>query len=160
MQVFTICLLVAHPIKNMDTFIPIVGSEFSAKVVPILESAKRNIDIVVYDWRFYPERLAHPCQLFNRALIAAVRRGVIVRAVVNNAQFIDTFKRLGIQVKKMPDKRVLHSKMIIVDRETLIIGSHNYTSNGMVRNIETSLIVSIPEGITRFADFFENLYNM
>lgn len=138
----------------------IIGSEYPKKIIPLIESAKKNIDIVVYDWRWYPDQLAHPVQQFNIALVRAVQRGVIVRAVVNANTILDTLKSVGIKAKQLPDKRVLHSKMIMLDDTTLVIGSHNFTRNAFTSNIETSIAVEIPENATRFREFFNNIYGL
>lgn len=140
--------------------IPIVGADYPKKVIPLIDSAKRNIDIVVYDWRWYPNQPGHAVQQFNMALVRARQRGVVVRAVLNSKLLLDTLKSVGIQAKRLQDRRVVHTKMLLIDRKTCVIGSHNFSRNAFGSNIETSIAVEIPEGQTRLLDFFENLYNM
>jgi phosphatidylserine/phosphatidylglycerophosphate/cardiolipin synthase-like enzyme len=139
--------------------IPIIGSEYPKKVIPLIEQAKRNIDVVIYDWRWYPDQLAHPVQQLNNAIVQASKRGVLVRALVNADLNLETLKATGIRARRLKDKRTLHTKMILIDGRTLILGSHNFTRNAFGANIETSIAVELPEGVTRFAEFFENLYN-
>ncbi len=53
----------------------IIGKEFPQKVIPLIEQAKTSIDIVVFDWRWYPQDPGASVQLFNQAIVRAVRRG-------------------------------------------------------------------------------------
>lgn len=140
--------------------IPIIGADYVPQICALIAGAKRNIDIVLYDWRWYPDQVAHPCQVVNIALVNAVRRGVLVRAVVNNDIAIKFLKEAGIQARRLKDKRTLHCKLVIVDEKTLVIGSHNFTRNAFAHNIEASVAVEIPEEITRWREFFANLYGL
>lgn len=136
----------------------LVGSDFPKYVIPLIDSAKKNIDIVVYDWRWYQDDPSHAVQQFNTALVRAVARGVQVRAVVNTPLLIKQLSDVGIWARQTKDKRTVHTKMMLVDRQKIVIGSHNYTRNAFGSNIETSIIAEIPEGQDRFAQFFENLF--
>ena len=138
----------------------VIGSDYPKKIIALIDGAKKNIDIVVYDWRWYADQLAHPVQQFNMALVRAVQRGVVVRAVVNAHILVATLTKVGIKVRQLKDRRTLHTKMIILDSTTLVIGSHNFTRNAFASNIETSIVTEIPVGDERLASFFNNLYGL
>lgn len=137
--------------------IPVIGSEYPKKVIPLINGAKKNIDIAVYDWRWYPDEPAHPVQQFNTSIVRAVGRGVRVRAIVEAPLILSILLSAGIKAREMRDKRTLHAKMILIDDQTLIIGSHNFTRNAFGSNIEASVIVDLPAGEARFSQFFNNL---
>lgn len=139
--------------------IPLIGSDYPREMIKFINAARKNIDIIVYDWRWYEDQIAHPVQQFNMAVVRAVQRGVIVRAVINASTILETLKSCGIRAKRLGDKRTLHTKLVMIDGKLLIIGSHNFTRNAFVSNIESSIALELPEGITRFAEFFDNLYN-
>jgi phosphatidylserine/phosphatidylglycerophosphate/cardiolipin synthase-like enzyme len=140
--------------------IPIIGSEYVQKVVPLINGAIKSIDILMYDWRWYLDRLEHPVQEFNRALVHAVSRGVRVRCLTNTDLLTKQLNDLKIKARTLKDERVLHAKIIIIDEKFLVIGSHNLTSNAFTRNLETSVILEIPQGQDRFQQFFNNLYGL
>jgi phosphatidylserine/phosphatidylglycerophosphate/cardiolipin synthase-like enzyme len=144
----------------MQTFEPIIGAEYSQKLVELLDQCKQSVDLVCYDWRWYPNQPGHKVQQFNNAVVRAVNRGVIVRAVLNSKELIPLLQKLGVHARRLKDRRVVHSKLIIIDRELLIIGSHNFSRNAFGSNIETSLLVSIPKEVNRFHEFFENLFQI
>jgi phosphatidylserine/phosphatidylglycerophosphate/cardiolipin synthase-like enzyme len=140
--------------------IPIIGSEYPKKIIPLIDEAKKNIDIVVYDWRWYPDEPGHAVQQFNAALVRAKARGVLVRAVINAPDLLPILTKCGIGARCTRDKRTLHAKFIIIDGEKLVIGSHNFTKNAFGSNVEVSIVTEIPAENIRFAALFENLYNI
>lgn len=140
--------------------IPIIGSDYPKKVIPLIDDARRDIEIVVYDWRWYANKPNHPTQQFNLALVRAANRGVQVRAVCNRKKIVPQLQEVGIKARGLRDERVVHTKLMIIDESTLVIGSHNFTQNAFSRNIETSVIVDIPEDVDRFANFFRRLYEI
>jgi phosphatidylserine/phosphatidylglycerophosphate/cardiolipin synthase-like enzyme len=138
----------------------IVGKEFHKKVIPLIDNAKRSIKIVVFDWRWYPNLPENPVQLFNQSLVRASRRGVNVSALCNSDDITDTLKSVGISAKRYKGSRLLHTKLIIIDEEILIIGSHNYTASAMQHNLELSISLKAPSGLERIIAYFNNLYNI
>lgn len=137
----------------------IIGKEFPKKVIPLIEQAKTSIDIVVFDWRWYPQDPGNPVQLFNQAIVRACRRGVKVRVIANNNEIISTLKSLGVQAKKLLTKNLVHSKLMLIDGETAIMGSHNYTQSAFTMNFEVSTILKGREELQRFVDYFNNLFS-
>jgi phosphatidylserine/phosphatidylglycerophosphate/cardiolipin synthase-like enzyme len=138
----------------------IIGAEYATVVREAIAGAKQNIDIVCYDWRWYPGQPAHPVQRLNIELVNAVKRGVVVRAVMNNTHMVPMLQKLGIDARGLKDKRTLHAKMVLIDGRLLVLGSHNLTRNAFAHNIEASLAVELPESERRFHDFFQNLYGV
>lgn len=138
--------------------IPLIGKDYPIKVIPFIDNAKKNINIIVYDWRWYPNNPSFNVQLFNLALIRAVNRGVLVRAVINSPQLLPILSSVGIKARCTRNKRTLHAKFLSIDDNTLVIGSHNFTKNAFNFNIEVSVLTEIPQEVTRFAELFENLY--
>ena len=136
----------------------IIGKQFPDKVIPIIDNSKISVDIIVFDWRWYPQDPGASCQLFNQAIVRAVRRGVKVRAIVNNLQIVSILKSLGCEAKKLLTTKLVHCKMMIVDDEIVVTGSHNYTQSAFQMNLELSVILYKPENMDSFNNFFNNLF--
>ena len=139
--------------------IPLIGKDYPTKVIPYIDNAKSSIDIIVYDWRWYPNNPGFNVQQFNLALVRAVSRGVTVQAVINAPQLLPILTEAGIKARCTRNRRTLHAKFLCIDNKTLVIGSHNFTKNAFNFNLEVSILTEIPEGITRFEELFKNLYN-
>ena len=144
------------PIMNQTT--PIIGKEFAEKVIPLIEQAKKSIDIVIFDWKWYPDQVGSAIQNFNNAIIMAARRNKRVRVITNSSFLIKILSQNKVQTKLWHSKKNLHAKLMIIDNKTAILGSHNYTMNAFTINYETSIITQGEEVVKRLASYFENLW--
>jgi phosphatidylserine/phosphatidylglycerophosphate/cardiolipin synthase-like enzyme len=136
----------------------IVGKEFSDKVVPLIKDAKRSIKIIVFDWRNYKTDIGSQVFKLNQALLEAVKRGLDVRVIIAAAKPDLKWLKEHFKVKELYTKRVVHSKMMILDDEVLVLGSHNYTYCGLELNHELSVVIRSAAAIERFVEFFDNLF--
>lgn len=136
----------------------IIGKEYPKKVIPLIEHAKNSIDIIVFDWRWYPQDPGASCQLFNQSIVRAARRGVKVRAIANNDAIVNILKQVGCDAKILLTGKLVHPKMMIIDNEIAIIGSHNYTQSAFQMNYELSMILHGRENIENLIIFFNNLF--
>lgn len=136
----------------------IIGKGFPQKVIPFIDGAKKSIKIVVYDWRWYSNDPGNSVQLFNQSIIRAVRRGVKVQAIANNEEVVSVLKENGIIAKKIEAKGLIHAKLMMIDNDIVITGSHNYTHSGFVVNQELSVALTECGNIDDFNDFFDSLW--
>lgn len=137
---------------------PIIAGQFVSKVKPFIDSAKNSLDICVFDWRWYPNDPGAVCQQFNLSIVAAVKRGVKVRALVNSDSVAQILRSVGVQVKKHISAHLLHLKMILIDDKIVITGSHNYTQSAFQANRELSVILSDGVDTSEFSKFFNNIW--
>jgi len=138
----------------------LIGKDFPKYVIPLIENSKNSIRIIVFDWRMYPNDPGHPVQLFNQALIRAVRRGVKVCAIANNKDVIAVLNANGIEAKKPSVSELIHVKVMIIDGKDVVIGSHNYTQSAFTANFEISTYIPDYPDIDNLLNFFNNMYNL
>jgi len=144
--------------RQISTTEPVIGKDFPKKIIPLINGSKKSIDIIVFDWRFYPKQIGCSVQLFNNSIILASRRGVKVRAISNAYDIIQTLKKLNIEAKKLITPKLVHIKLIIIDNKYVIIGSHNYTQSAFQMNYELSVILENPDCLKSIQNFFNNLW--
>ena len=136
----------------------LIKREYPKEVIPLIEKAKNSIKIIVYEWRWYENQLGSSIQLFNNAIIRAKKRGVEVKAVLKNQKISKKLKDQKIWVKEVDFSKTLHVKLIIIDNEIVILGSHNFTLNAFHINDEVSVIIRSPEIVEKllkhFGDYF------
>lgn len=144
---------------NNDPIV-IIAKEFPKVVIPLIDSAKHSIDIVVFDWRFYKNDPSNPVSQFNIAISRACRRNINVRCLVQSSDIVDRLTELGCWAKKLESKKILHSKLLIIDKKCVIIGSHNYTQNAFTSNHESSVCVSFENENNRLVEYFNNLFGL
>ena len=139
-------------------FEAISGRDFPAKVIPLIEQAKNTIDIVVFDWRWYPQDPGAACQLFNQAILRAARRKVKIRVIANNDQIINILQKEGCEARRLRTTKLVHCKLILIDNQTVITGSHNFTQSAFQMNLELSVIINGDFSKEPFSTFFNNLW--
>lgn len=140
--------------------LPIISKDFPKVVIPLIENAKGSIDIVVYDWRFYKNDVASPVSLFNSAIARACSRGVAVRCLVQNDGIVDSLRLMGCDARKLNTKKILHTKLIIIDDVNIIIGSHNYTHHAFCSNHEASIFLTLSDKMNGLKVYFNNLFGL
>lgn len=138
----------------------IISKDFPKMVIPLIDSAKKSIDIVVFDWRFYKNDPANPVSQFNIAISRAVTRGLNVRCLVQNDGVVSCLKNIGCYAKKIESNRILHTKLIILDKKRVIIGSHNYTQHAFTSNHEASVCVNFENENNGLVEYFNNLFGL
>lgn len=137
----------------------IIGPEYAKKVIPEINQAKRCIDIVVYDWRWYQNDPGNPVQVFNQSIVNAVRRGVRVRVIGNSEDVLKILRGVGCETKKIYSKRLVHAKMILIDEKNIVVGSHNFSQSAFTMNQEVSVIIRDCEDAPKLQKYYNSLYN-
>ncbi len=136
----------------------LLSREFPKVVIPLIKNAKKSIDIIVFDWGWYPDEIGEPIQIFNNSIYNANKHGVKVRALVQKRLIKIILEKLNIDVKVLHSSKLLHIKLMIIDGEIAILGSHNYTKNAFNVNHEVSIITRQEEDIKQLQTYFNNLF--
>ena len=136
----------------------IIGNEFPKKVIPLINGSKKTIKIIVFDWRWYPNDPANPCQQFNHAILTAKNRGVEIKVITNIDNVVNILNQQGCKAKHIASKRLIHAKIMIIDDQHIIIGSHNYTQSAFTMNQEISVILRDVLDLSPFVNFFNSLF--
>lgn len=122
-------------------FSPNEGSE--ALVIKVIDSAKTELRILSYS--FTSARI-------TEALIRARKRGVDVRLVADEKNNTDedrsgkaraalsALRNAGADVRVISAYPIHHDKVIVADRETVELGSFNYSESAARRNSENVLV--------------------
>jgi len=142
-----------------NQIITIIGKEFPDIVIPMIEKARKSIDIIVYDWRWYPDQIGAKIQRFNNAIIQSAQKNVKIRTISNSRKTIRVLEKFKIKAKQINTRGIIHTKLMIIDNEVAILGSHNYTMNAFTINLEVSVIIINKEVIERLKQYFINLWH-
>lgn len=140
--------------------LPIISKDFPHVAIGLIDSAKHYIDIVVFDWRFYKNDPGSAVSLFNQAIARACSRGVKVRCLVQNAGIVDRLKELGCDARMLNSHKILHTKLLIIDKVGIIIGSHNYTQHAFTSNHEASIYLVLKDVNNGLVQYFDNLFGL
>ena len=114
-----------------------------------VDRARSEIFLSAYLFRTIENAKGYPEAVLKR-LLAAAKRGVRVDVVVernqdaddlnrNNAETAERLKQGGIRVCMDAPDRVTHTKLVVIDRLYVLIGSHNLTQSALKYNHEASV---------------------
>ena len=125
-----------------------------AEVMALVESANESIDVEMYQFSYVP---------LADELIEAGERGVRVRVILeprldgdDNLVTERELREGGVSVRwaSLEFGRT-HSKTMVVDGKTVLVGSPNWSYNAMLRNRESAVVVGSSEVAGEFERIFE-----
>ncbi len=114
------------------------GGGATDSIVDVINGAKSEILVEAYSFTSVP---------IAKALVYAHRRGVHVEAVLDKSQRTEKYSsadflvNMGIPTYIDSAHAIMHNKVMIVDRSTIITGSFNFTKAAEERNAENLLII-------------------
>ncbi|MCX5703425.1 MAG: phospholipase D-like domain-containing protein [Candidatus Omnitrophica bacterium] len=170
---FTILGLTASAYCYQAEVVDISGKKYFPAVKEVLSKAQKSIYLVMYFVQFDPKVKKSPVSELVEELVSAHNRGVKVKVILDqnviwgnkgeikrrddkNETLFMHLKKLGIEVYYDNLFTVTHSKAIVIDEETVILGSANWTESSLRNNREASCKAQSKELAKEFlADFAE-----
>lgn len=129
------------------------------KFLRYLASAQDSVDLCVY--MFTQSTLAGVlCQLHEK--------GVRVRIITDRSEEeginsqTEKLRDAGIKIKsnKQSNGALMHHKFVIIDKQILLSGSFNWTSNAVVNNYEAVLVTTNDNFVKPFVRKFEEMWSI
>jgi len=125
------------------------------EVVSQISKARKSIDIAMYDFTSWP---------IAKELLKAKKSGVVIRIVLDKAQETQAssmrkyLTQKGFELRFHNGPGLMHNKFAIIDGQTLLTGSFNWTISADLKN-EENLIVLTDAGVIRdYERRFEYIY--
>jgi len=148
----------------------IISKEYPAVVIPLINNAKTNIDILMYHWGYYSHISNSDIQKVTLAIKTALRRGVSVRIFLHagspsdslrdkNTETANQLKSCGAEIKFFRSGGTMHAKLLLIDKTFAIFGSHNFSKQSMKSNVEISALVEGSGDIRRLQEYFNLLWS-
>jgi len=103
----------------------------------------------------------------GEAMLGRAEGGVTMRGVFETTgssgeqSYYDDMRQIGldnVQVRQDGNPRIMHHKVIIIDRQTTVFGSFNFSNNANNSNDENILIVYDPDFTKAFVQEFERVW--
>lgn len=163
-------LLPAHtmglPAKDVQV---ITDREYCSVVQTCFREARSSIAVMMFEAAYYDRYPNSPTNLLIRELIAARKRGVDVKVILekrkeqdrtqkNNMKTGRMLSEAGVQVAYDPVAVTTHTKLLIIDGEIGIVGSTNWTYSALEKNHEVSVFIRSPEVAKDLQDYFQRVW--
>ncbi|MEA3471292.1 MAG: phospholipase D-like domain-containing protein [Thermodesulfobacteriota bacterium] len=146
----------------------LADGEYFKAMKEAVEGARSEIVMSFFLFKTNGYKSSYPDMILNR-LIAAAKRGVKVKIVLerdtnrnsmisrNNRETAERLQRGGIEVLFDSPKTKTHTKVAIIDRRYVFLGSHNLTSSALKYNHELSFVIDSPEMAREALDYVNEL---
>jgi phosphatidylserine/phosphatidylglycerophosphate/cardiolipin synthase-like enzyme len=134
------------PTTNLSVYFSPKGGCTEA-VVKALDAAKLTIGVQAYSFTSAP---------IAKALVDAHKRGVVVVVILDKSQRTEKYSEAdflahaGITVWIDDQHKIAHNKVMIIDMETVITGSFNFTKAAEEGNAENLLVIASPDLAKRY----------
>lgn len=143
--------------------------EYFAVVQTCFGEARSSIAMMMFEAAYYGRYPNSPTNLLIRELIAARRRGVEVKVILekrkepdrtqkNNMKTGRMLSEAGVKVAYDPVAVTTHTKLLIIDGEISIVGSTNWTHSALEKNHEVSVIIRSPEVAKDLQNYFQSVW--
>ena len=124
-------------------FLPKQTNEAKAEILSLINNAKSNIDIAMYNFKY---------RKFAKALGNAAKRGVDVKLYYYKKKVT-----LDKKIKAIKVKTKLHTKIAIFDKKKVLFGSLNWTKDSFKNNYEVMYITDKKDILKEFNEFFKTI---
>ncbi len=140
-------------------------------VSDLLSHARASVHAVLYRVSVYPQFGDSATSALVDALVRAARRGLEVRLLIDDCSFYaDSAKanlesaiflqQSGVEVRFDAPEITTHAKLLVVDGETVVLGSTNWNYYSVEKNVEANVaLVRMPDVAATFESYFISLWN-
>jgi len=157
--------------NEADKIIPLINDQYSSAALNEFSNAKQEIDIVMYEMKFYATN--NSVRQIEDILVSKSKQGVAVNVILEqgewqkqtteltkeNRKSADYLEANGVKVKFDSLKTTTHDKLVIIDGETVILGSHNWGYSALQKNNEASVLIRSRDISGYYKNYFDNLWN-
>jgi DNA uptake protein ComE-like DNA-binding protein len=145
------------------------GGDYWKHLPALLRTARRSIDVCLFHMALGAE--GHPTRTLVAELVAAKERGVKVRVLLDRDRPSDPYHstiinsaasmfltKAGVSCRHDSGEQLLHSKFLLVDGDTAVVGSHNWTEGSYFEMDDLSLVMHGAAFGQELAQRFESLW--
>jgi len=161
----TVTVTTTSPLSGC-TINTLLDRDYYRTLLSILGNAKRSVYVVMYVVKYDPREPDDPVNMLLETLVNMSNRGLDVKIVVDDETYtsypetIEFLKNSGISLKLDEYKsRTTHAKIVIVDNETAVLGSHNWTESALTNNHEASIVTDCPGVVESLLHYFSNIWS-
>jgi len=150
---------------------PLPGQAFIGVLVDCISQIKYSLDIIQYQWNWYPGQPNSQVQRLNRAVLSQAEAGKKIRVLLNkegraqhlmeiNMKASRFLGEAGIRVKFGRTFPITHAKLWVFDDDAVVLGSHNLSNRSVTVNNECSALIKSRDVAREFKRYFEVLWGL
>ncbi len=128
-----------------------------AALLDLLHNASSSIYFLAFSFTSDP---------MSKVIQERARAGVKVAGVMDADQVktnmgteYDTFRMAGIDLRLDQEPGLMHHKVLIIDAQTVVMGSYNFTASAEKTNDENVIVIYSPQIAARYLQEFRRVYS-
>ncbi|MBU0527873.1 MAG: phospholipase D-like domain-containing protein [Candidatus Micrarchaeota archaeon] len=133
---------------------PVFSPEDGSEIINLIKNAEESIEIEMY---------VFTSRDVVDELEKAKNRGVKIRLIIerstisgSNKQIFEELQAKGFNVRYASKTyKLTHSKFMIIDNKSVLVGSHNFSNSALFKNREASVIITDQNTVSEFLSVFE-----
>jgi phosphatidylserine/phosphatidylglycerophosphate/cardiolipin synthase-like enzyme len=155
---------------SSGNIVPIVNDNYFNITYSEIQNAQKSVDIILYEFKWYDSN--NSVVQMRNLLISEAQKNITVRMIIDQTKYMgmitelskenkktgDYLKANGILVKYDSFTQTTHDKLVIIDNEEVIVGSHNWGFSAFEKNNEASVLIKDKGTAEYYEDYFENLW--
>jgi phosphatidylserine/phosphatidylglycerophosphate/cardiolipin synthase-like enzyme len=125
------------------------------RIVGLLRGAQRSVRFLAY---------AFTAEAFATVMLERAQAGVVIQGVIESGQAytlgsqVWRLQEAGLDIHVDRNPANMHHKVILIDDQTVITGSYNFSRSAEERNDENILILHDPYVVAEYLQEFERIY--
>ncbi|MCD6406998.1 hypothetical protein J7L81_03910 [Candidatus Aerophobetes bacterium] len=167
--IFSFIFLTFSCVFSSQNIRVIKDQEYFPLLKETIKQAKSSIKVIAFEMGYYPEYPLSPSNILIQNLIAARKRGVDVRVILEKSEWnkkVTEKNRLAgkvlsrgkVKVRYDPPHITTHAKLVIIDSKIAILGSNNWTYYSLSQNKELALLVEVTSVVKELEEYFNSLW--
>jgi len=159
---------------DLPTIVPLPDGDgltvYASFLLDLLPHAVSSVHVLLYRMSYYAGYRDSSTNALLDALIAAASRGLDVRVLLDDCSYYPESARAnlaaaiyllvhGVEVRFDAPSETTHAKLVLVDGESVVLGSTNWNYYSLERNVEADVaILNIPPVASVYEAYFEALF--
>jgi len=135
----------------------------------LVEGARKEICISSFKLEISDKPRGRDLKAYFDRIIEKMKTGVKIKILFNwhedlhsvaktNLYASRFLKNAGVDIRYLKDNRCCHAKILIIDKEKVLLGSHNLSIRSTQNNFELSYLIPDPETAAQVSAIFESLF--
>lgn len=147
----------------------VVDNQFLSVAQALVNQAKKEICLSSFKLEICDKPRGRALKEFFDSIVEKQKSGVKVKVLFNwhddrrsvaktNYSASIFLKQSGIDIRYLRNNRCCHAKLLIVDKEKILLGSHNLSVRSTQNNFEMSYVIPDPETAAQVGGVFERIF--
>jgi len=147
----------------------LIDRRYMQRVPGLIEGAQDCVRVAMFQMMLKGKTAKGSSRELGIKLAAKALEGKDVRVLINvcpggsriaaiNRDAAEWLRERKVSVRCLGPSRVCHAKLVVVDEELAVVGSHNWGVSALMRNFEVSVVIRDTGEVSKIVEYFDTLW--